>query len=1133
MRIDLSTIPRDSENHVLPPTVILKTRSDSTIGSLGYYHNLELHLKYTELSEGTFSIPASVDDVAVPFYDKVVKGATIQIDPYGVFVISNTDVQNDGVSEIKTVSLYSREYELSSKKLVFAAGTYNFYNPVDPTDTLLGMFLEKTKNWTIGEVDSSLYGRYRTFDDTQTNIIDFAYGEAQASYECIFEFDVYNRKINVKDANSVVNTLPIYLSLDNLIENMQITDSDDNIATVLNVYGADPVTIRDVNPIGTSSIYNLGYYISTGEIPEDVKTKYLSWKNKIVELQPSFKNFVALRASASSRYIIEAARLTDYKNELANKDNLRIVKTQALALATTEASKLSLQADLQQIAIEYLAIESKIQAQETLLTNIKNEQDGYSASINAVVNQLKLSSFFTPAELKVLDHYFSEEDFSDTTFAVFDVDISGAKDSYKTLSAMNLSFSDVVVHDVAVAGGTHSIFDIASGKLSIAEEGYSVSGDIIKCTYDYLDGEAVLSFYLGKTTINDEVVSGVTLTCVGSTTMLPSAFLSSLTQKSIQHTDEERNATYTEIYYEGSITLPVTNGTVYITRSVSDYQQISVSQELYDFAQEQHKKAAYPTYQFEIQSGNFIFSSEFIQFSEEIKLGSAVYLRLNENKVLEPILLEISLDFESPENFSLVFSNEFQRNDSVKTMQDIIKKASSTSHSFDMAKFEYGSWKSSGGAGALAEFLKNGVDTAYQTVVGGSNNNVIFDKSGISIKADGDSDYLKLANGMIAIINDTDKTAKTAIGKFHNIENNTDYFGINTDVLAGKLLTGVQLFIESSTLAGNNVTQFKVDSTGVFLNNSRFYLQSVEGGRMGLDPNYGFFGGAASLFNVTDTGYVTPSFIDTDGTTVLYDENGFPKDANFWIDINGNSWFKGTVYATAGEFTGKIKAQDFLLPSGDSFQSVIDNQGKIKSDFLDLGNIQLDGVTGDINMSGNITMGGNINLSGGSITWGNNSPVKYQFSVDGVNNWHDTMATTDKYRRDSLDGGITWGNAYQFKGSDGQNGSDAYLPTYITNTIISEGRIAAPIIEANDFSIYPNSNTDFDGAFNIHGNYDHVSHVSQYHFFQIRYSGTGGADSTPAVMISSPGGASIRFISTGGDFDFSGATVHGLRATFG
>ena len=72
---------------------------------------------------------------------------------------------------------------------------------------------------------------------------------------------------------------------------------------------------------------------------------------------------------------------------------------------------------------------------------------------------------------------------------------------------------------------------------------------------------------------------------------------------------------------------------------------------------------------------------------------------------------------------------------------------------------------------------------------------------------------------------------------------------------------------------------------------------------------------------------------------------------------------------------------------------------------------------------GNVTMKGGINLSDGSITWGGQGPVKYQFSANGTN-WHDTMQTNDKYRRDSLDGGTTWGTSYQFRGEDGRDGSN-------------------------------------------------------------------------------------------------------------
>lgn len=142
--------------------------------------------------------------------------------------------------------------------------------------------------------------------------------------------------------------------------------------------------------------------------------------------------------------------------------------------------------------------------------------------------------------------------------------------------------------------------------------------------------------------------------------------------------------------------------------------------------------------------------------------------------------------------------------------------------------------------------------------------------------------------------------------------------------------------------------------------------------------------------------------------------------------------------ATDGVFKGIVKATDFQTPDGTSMMK----NGKFDSKYLDLGGIVIDGETGNINFT-----------SVGSITWGGNAPVKYQFSTSLSGPWHDTMQTNDKYRRDCISG--TWGEAYQFRGTDGKNGTVNYdkvnqilKETYgITTTYITEGAIGSPVIQ--------------------------------------------------------------------------------------
>lgn len=192
---------------------------------------------------------------------------------------------------------------------------------------------------------------------------------------------------------------------------------------------------------------------------------------------------------------------------------------------------------------------------------------------------------------------------------------------------------------------------------------------------------------------------------------------------------------------------------------------------------------------------------------------------------------------------------------------------------------------------------------------------------------------------------------------------------------------------------------------------------------------------------------------------------------------------------------------------------------------------------GDLTAKGNINLAGNINMSGGVITWGQNGPVKYQFSSAGVTGpWHDTMQTNDKYRRDSLDGGTTWGSGYQFvgvdgkPGQDGSDGSDATVPKYITETVIAKGVVAAPQIYANDFSVYPpDESAEYAGSFNLYGMFQGM----QRHLFTIYYRNNGMY--MPEIAFGSPDGVSSvdwSFSRTNfnGWIDFSGASVTG--ATF-
>ena len=338
MKWSFSKLPNDSYGNIERPTFILCKANGDILGTLPNIIDPEIEIKYNELSTASFTVPKTENTTKQDLYNNIVIGREIKIFPYGSFIISDIDEEiEDGVQK-KKVSMNSLEYELSQKKIVFGEGTYKLYSPTEDEETMLSMIAEKAINWEIKHVDESLYGTYRTFDQTDTGLLDFLYGSVQESYGCVTVFDTTNREIYFYDANNSTVMIPVYLSSDTVIKKNTRKTSDSGVANKISVYGADGVDIRDVNPTGSNEIINMGYALSTGELSGDLAQKYREWKADIMAQQDYYTGLVALRNSTSSRLLAEQAALNDLNGELTTLENTYATYIQAKSIADNHSS---------------------------------------------------------------------------------------------------------------------------------------------------------------------------------------------------------------------------------------------------------------------------------------------------------------------------------------------------------------------------------------------------------------------------------------------------------------------------------------------------------------------------------------------------------------------------------------------------------------------------------------------------------------------------------------------------------------------------------------------------------------------------------------------------------------------------
>lgn len=296
MIVDFRSIGHDFYGKVEQPVLTLKTPDGRVISTVSNYYGLKPTFRFNDVSEVDFSVPAFYEGEENNGYDDVVGLRLVEIEPFGDFVLVNPSIKNEGGrKEVKTCKAYSLEYRFNYKRADIAAGTYNFYNPVDNADTIIQMIVDKMPDWKIGDIDRTLIGRWRTFDNVDENLYSFMMNTLQESYNCLFLFDTFNKKINVMDANRSAYNLPIYLSYNNLIKSVEVTELSDEIVTALSGYGSgDDVNISSVNPNGTNTIYNLDYPISKGDIPTELADKWVTYKDTLELYQQVFSNLSVL-----------------------------------------------------------------------------------------------------------------------------------------------------------------------------------------------------------------------------------------------------------------------------------------------------------------------------------------------------------------------------------------------------------------------------------------------------------------------------------------------------------------------------------------------------------------------------------------------------------------------------------------------------------------------------------------------------------------------------------------------------------------------------------------------------------------------------------------------------------------------
>ena len=438
MGIQSFKFPVDFLNNLEKPIIYIANKHKEILASVAVYDDLSLTCNLNAYQTASFKIYQYVDGIKQKYFNLFEEEMLIMIPGISWYEIHvETNIEPTGIS--KSITANSLECRLCDKRLVDFQINCNdldiedyaiipFCNFSDPEHSLLHKVLNVSPTWSVGHVDESLINKQRTFDVDDTDVYSFLTSEVSEAFNCLFTFDTFNQTVNAYDLDNYGLDTNIFVSMDNLAQNMTKTIDENSIFTCYRVNGGDDIQIGEVNPNGTNKIYNFEYYLP--QMPQELQIKIKAYNEKYQSEKPHYEDVVdrmripleAIRELYTREP--DSATSTDWTTyglyELQSMEKQCDSKNQAYCASGYNQST-SLSYNLYKENLRKLdEVKAEIKVRQSQIDAEKEKWKAIDNELIAIQQEFNMDNWFTLDEWKMLDNYVIEETYSNDNFGAVD-----------------------------------------------------------------------------------------------------------------------------------------------------------------------------------------------------------------------------------------------------------------------------------------------------------------------------------------------------------------------------------------------------------------------------------------------------------------------------------------------------------------------------------------------------------------------------------------------------------------------------------------------------------------------------------------------------------------------------------------
>lgn len=838
-----------------------------------YYHNLEqvdlylcnpdgrelfplpgksrnLTLRFNDLSELTFEVDSKVTlsnntMVDLEAYDYIQTKRLVYATNIGWFQISGVDEHDNGVVKYKSITAESYQSVLKNKGFISEERVYCFYNPNDPHDdrydstkddsipSVLGQWSKQLgikqalgqgltepatpyDDWTVTYIHSSLIysgagSKCRTFKENVTYGYDWIVNDVEDAFEVVILFDFMYKTIHVMTPNEVAQRVNVLYTFNNFMKNIDINEDSEDIVTVLNCNG-DNCDITAVNPTGTNYICDFSYFM------DKVNYRWMS-SALIAKLE-------AWKADCD-------AQKTTYTNYVSQLRSLWLQKTQCMT--SLQEMSLSLQ-DLKNAQNKRSVVGSGTPGALCGIVAAENVQSG-KKSIKSGTSYY--STPFTGSKT-ITAYQYSPSYNAETKKWVFSgASKSGTADS---IVADNLSDSNTsgvsywYFSDVSDGSSYCKLQSAVTVNKDSAASTYYCGGFDRYIAYSY----PIIDESTGATTYTDTVQSWINLreSLVNSLNATDASLQASIDSVSAQ-LDAISSRLNILAYFANTPGLlrelncywiegDYTNENIAVLEETTPEEEIDLSNELLAAGYVELSKVCQPRFSFSLESRDATKQYEFKDQMRLLELGKIIIIEKEEGLWYYPALLEIAINLDNSEEFTMTFANAMRLDDWGYTYADLISDASSTSRKVSANWQDILAYAKE--REVVTSLIRDPLDMTLRAAFANMvNQEFTVDKNGIlgrkkvsETSDEFEDEQVRLINNLLIFTDDNWETAKTALGKIYYTDddgNTVTSYGLIAETIIGSLIMGERLKIKNTNstveIGAEGITIKKADGAVV------------------------------------------------------------------------------------------------------------------------------------------------------------------------------------------------------------------------------------------------------------------------------------------------------------------------------